>query len=991
MLFKKRTTKIVAIAAAVLLLLVAAVTGTALVLRPTHADAVGDETAHKFTIIQPSGMTFYFKRTSSTWGGESYSRVSFDDLISSGSIGSGISGISSLAVSTNTETLELGNGEKAYDISLKEDSKTAPILIYYYTLSGSAGNDASVSVSCEQKSIFTEPAEDGFGAFIGVLLQGVDTWPENTVIRVSLTHRYTVSGPKGTNYTFTKVNADGTNPEETATGEYTVGAGPFYFTLTCKDPNTAIASVSADGQPLLPNEKGVYTLDVQEDVKISATYGYAVEVTVSGSEEGITRSVAKVATIGQNFTFIVTPTPGNSVKVTAKVGDKPVEVHPNGTNYTIDSGDITGKLTITIEVSTKSYNVTYDYDNKAVELSNPRKTATYSNPFTLTLTLNKGYQWGGISALTAGGKPITISGSAPTAGGEAVTFTIAENTINDNFTITISTPAGKYDVTAPKEVNFEFTGEEKAQYGASYSFDVKPNTGYEIQKVSATIDGGELKLTGSNGSYTISGTQITGNITIEVTVIKMTLTVTFESGEGFTYTVTKPSSMDGNRAKPQYGSAVQFKVKPASGYSIADIHVTFNGAELTATKDGSESDGYSYKIEKVTENGTVQVTGVKQLYKIFNASSTDREGYTLKIGETDITKSSESSDGSTVKSGDSYTLSVTVSDGYTLSDIKIGSASIKDNLGSDGTYTAHGVTSVQAIYVTVVENTYTVTFNDPLKPEQSVTLKYTDRNWGEEGTYQLPNEESDTYYNRTWKSGDNKYTKIKKEDIKTSSLTLELTAEWTFDEENIAGLLTLTYQFYTMGDQSRDIRVLLQTDTDGWTTFADELTRHGNTIAKLGFLYCSANKGPDWKPEDLDQNNVLKKEIGGACALTIEQIRERMDGNSIMAEDGSYYCIAAQDGSLQEKCRIHVWKFNTTSGRYSWIFGNVAKTTFEQGHRLFRPWIAFENGNSVQVILAEKFTKINEADGLQGWGTPVEAALPVALEERKSYEEPTIE
>lgn len=108
--------------------------------------------------------------------------------------------------------------------------------------------------------------------------------------------------------------------------------------------------------------------------------------------------------------------------------------------------------------------------------------------------------------------------------------------ITGDITVTAKASAKQFDFTY-NSGNFTISGlagvsDGKATYGKDITFTVAPNSGYVISGVSYTVgDSAATPLTADNGTYTIDGEKITGNIAVEVTVTEYH-TVTFQAGTG---------------------------------------------------------------------------------------------------------------------------------------------------------------------------------------------------------------------------------------------------------------------------------------------------------------------------------------------------------------------------------------------------------------------------------------------------------------------------
>ena len=125
---------------------------------------------------------------------------------------------------------------------------------------------------------------------------------------------------------------------------------------------------------------------------------------------------------------------------------------------------------------------------------------------------NYDYDFGGS---TMGGETVTVKDN-----GDG-TFTVPG--ITGDLVIK-STKTGKtYNVTVSGSGKDDVTAADKATYGTDYSFSIAKEAGYNYT-VTVTIGGTSHYVTENSGSYTISGSSITGDI--EINVVKTTQTIT---------------------------------------------------------------------------------------------------------------------------------------------------------------------------------------------------------------------------------------------------------------------------------------------------------------------------------------------------------------------------------------------------------------------------------------------------------------------------------
>ena len=251
----------------------------------------------------------------------------------------------------------------------------------------------------------------------------------------------------------------------------------------------------------------------------------------------------------------------------------------------------------------------------------------------------------------------------------------------DNSTVDTNTYEVKADITLTPVFtvkSYDFTkvanqstvtvtsgvGNNKATYGQKITFTVMPNEGYVVTDVRYTVgSGASTPLTANSGVYTIPGSMITGNVTVEVVTVKY-VTVTFQAGTGNTltggggavayaksgvaglytdttfmtqFTVPTPAAQEGYRLADQTGEAL-WKDGSGKGYTAE----TVNTAEFSANTTLTAQSVKTYKVTfvsaepaKATVTGSQTLDADKMITEIPAATYT--AGYTFKewrIGET---------------------------------------------------------------------------------------------------------------------------------------------------------------------------------------------------------------------------------------------------------------------------------------------------------------------------------------------------------------------
>lgn len=262
-------------------------------------------------------------------------------------------------------------------------------------------------------------------------------------------------------------------------------------------------------------------------------------------------------------------------------------------------------------------------------------------------------------------------------------------------------------------------GNNKATYGQKITFTVMPNEGYVVTDVRYTVgSGASTPLTANSGVYTIPGSMITGNVTVEVVTVKY-VTVTFQAGTGNTltgggggavayaksgvaglytdttfmtqFTVPTPAAQEGYRLADQTGEAL-WKDGSGKGYTAE----TVNTAEFSANTTLTAQSVKTYKVTfvsaepaKATVTGSQTLDADKMITEIPAATYT--AGYTFKewrIGETAY--ASDEALKAVAINGDTTVMLVAKENSYTATLTGGNAADVTDITGiSDGNAT-HG-------------------------------------------------------------------------------------------------------------------------------------------------------------------------------------------------------------------------------------------------------------------------------------------------------------
>lgn len=390
-----------------------------------------------------------------------------------------------------------------------------------------------------------------------------------------------------------------------------VGEGSAVITATAGDYSatcevTVVAAVEHSGFTVsIPESK---TCTVGESVDVPVTIGYkddsvtkynAFDITVGYDTERLQLNTTEIEG------FDVDTSTAGQIRVIGHGEDKPIGTAP----FTLSFNAIgNGEANVTVasaKVDEKKHAISAD----ALEATVTGKTTVINIS---AILVNLGEDFSG-EDVVAPGKDYTFEAKDPnydytfnaTMGGESISVidngngTYTVNDVNAELTISTATKIGKTR-------NVTLDGAEGAttvQYPANYVFNVADETGF-IKTVAVKINGVEYTgYTVENGTYTIAGTDIKGDV--EVSVSKevkpaATFTVTFEgSGAG---TVPKDTTLTVTE-----GETYEFKYYKSEHYNY-EFSATMNGETVDVVEGAKGTDSYTtYTIENVTGNLVITI------------------------------------------------------------------------------------------------------------------------------------------------------------------------------------------------------------------------------------------------------------------------------------------------------------------------------------------------------------------------------------------------
>lgn len=460
----------------------------------------------------------------------------------------------------------------------------------------------------------------------------------------AIPNTYTVTLSEGVGYTIAA--ADGSSSPVT-------DGGSFSFTVTVNNGYEGTPVVKANDAELTA-ENGIYTI-----ANISADQTVTVEgITVKNNTYTVAASADVTATKGGNATVNIHVT-GNSNEEIAGYNDYDISLSydPDALTY------------VSAAAAHSGAEISHDAASGTIRVVGHGEAKSFD---AAVVTLN-------FTANTSGSHAVTVTSAKIDNSGNAIALDAPEAAVSDqdtvvkvaypvtlpeNFTGDLSVlPGGDYQFTAPNEYyditvtvdgevitpevnglvytlrrisgdvvitavgktydvtkngdHATVTGEDTAQYGKDYSFTVAAESGYVVTGVSVQIGGTAVDYSVSNGTYTISGSKITGNVTITATTQQQaanTTQITFEgvdasevvgglvqfadNGQDFTFELNEE---EGYAYTAKLGEE---ELTPASGvYTIPGAQI--NGTALTVTVS---KEVYSFAPE-VTVSQYIQLDG----------------------------------------------------------------------------------------------------------------------------------------------------------------------------------------------------------------------------------------------------------------------------------------------------------------------------------------------------------------------------------------------
>lgn len=361
------------------------------------------------------------------------------------------------------------------------------------------------------------------------------------------------------------------------------------------------------------NSDGSYTVTPTCDTTVTITYtAKTYTVTVEGSGKDDVTAAAS-ATYGTAYAFTLNKDDSYNYTVSVKVGGQTVGTTESNGAYTIAANDVTGDITITVSKEAKppvktEYTVTF-YENGV------------ANATTEKATEGEAYS----KAATEGYKIYKV-----VMNGTDVSDFTAQSVSIASVTGNIDVYMGAiYTVTLPEDGSA--TGEGEANYGSDYTFTVSDD-----HQPKATVGGQEVELTeNEDGSFTIAGTDITGEIVItteKISYVEAVNVYDYVKSENATLiqlvvATAKEGALNEGECL-QFNGANMFWSEAYNGYaylvavSADEDKLTADTAAASIGKATAVATSISYAGD-VNKTGNTDINDAQLIYDIYKALYND--------------------------------------------------------------------------------------------------------------------------------------------------------------------------------------------------------------------------------------------------------------------------------------------------------------------------------------------------------------------------------
>ncbi len=393
-------------------------------------------------------------------------------------------------------------------------------------------------------------------------------------------------------------------------------------------------------------------VNVLTDHTISAVYTTAStwSITASGSAGGsISPSGTVLVNHGSNQTFSITPNSGY------RISGVLVDSNPVGNVSSYSFTNIVSNHTISVSFSLiPTYTINATAGSGGTISPSGSISVTEGAGRSFTITPNIGYYIANV---------LVDNGSV----GAVPNYSF--NNVTSNHTISASFARLTYNISSTADAGGTINplGTVSVNYGNDLTFDIIPDTGYNISGV--LVDNVDI---GVVSEYTFSN--VTSGHTISANFSLINFTITSSAGPGGS--ITPQGTVTSG-----YGTNSTFSITPNAGYYISDVRV--DNISVGALS--------SYTFSNVTGNHTI--SAVFTLYNYTINASAGTGGTISPSGNL------------TLDYGESQSYSITPNAGYHVTDVKVDNVS----MGAISSYSFNSITSAHTISASFALITYTLT------------------------------------------------------------------------------------------------------------------------------------------------------------------------------------------------------------------------------------------------------------------------------------------
>ncbi len=331
---------------------------------------------------------------------------------------------------------------------------------------------------------------------------------------------------------------------------------------------------------------GITTNYTQDDAEVTLTVPYtainadhSVSVTFAQFMYTITGTVGANGTVngatvideelvyGSNYAMTITPA------ANYQVADVVVDGTSVGAVNFYEFINITADHTVDVTFEAIMYTLTATSNTEGCTITPATTTVQAGSNVSYTVTAAAGYH---LLNVIANGEEVTVTNNAFTITDVQSDYIIYANFAPNNVTVTVDQPA--HATITPGTMTYT--------YGATPSYMIVPETGYNI--VSVTAGNAVITVTYNNGIGTFTLPALHQDITLTATTEAQTFTITVTQGANGTIT-------PGTQTNVTYGSDKTFTIAANNYYAIVDVIV-----------DGSSRGPISsYTFHNVTGDHTI--------------------------------------------------------------------------------------------------------------------------------------------------------------------------------------------------------------------------------------------------------------------------------------------------------------------------------------------------------------------------------------------------